>query len=356
VKLAALGVGGAGCRLADQLAATEPADRPYLAGVAAFDTDLTTLDRLDIDQGRRHAFGTTAANTGDAGAVREAAEANARELQRAAADAISGEASGVLVLVGVGGATGSGAAPVVVDALRDVIDVPVYAATVLPASEEVGIARTVRAGVLGLEATVDAQLLFDNDELSAPDTRPPDEEAAQAYADANATIAEWTATLFGAGEAADAAGVGESVVDASELIATVGDGGYATVGYERQEVRTPPSLLDRLLSRDRTPDTIESYSAIETATQRSLFRHRSLACDLERASRSLLVTIGPPAWLNREAIADARGTVAEATGGGTVRGGDAPIEDGTDLTVLVLCAGMDRPERVAELVSGESLA
>jgi len=357
VKLAVLGFGGAGCRLADRLAAAEPDDRPYLAASSAFDTDLESLERLDIEQTNRHAFGSTAGSTGDAVAVREAAEANALELRRAAGDAVPSEAAGVLVPVGVGGATGAGAAPVIVDALSEVIQKPVYSLTLLPGTEEgeQSIANA-RVGLRGLEATVDSQLLFDNDALEAPAARPPDDEAAEAYADANGTIVEWITTQFGAGEATTPADVGESVVDASEIIATLSEGGYAMLGYTRTQVREPPSFLDRLLSRSAEPDKIESYSTVETAVQRALFRHRSLDCDLSRASHALVVTTGPPAWLNREAIADARGTVAQETDRSTVRGGDAPIEDGTHLTVLVLCAGMDRPDRVASLMAGEPVA
>ncbi|NHX36579.1 MULTISPECIES: FtsZ/tubulin family protein [Halolamina] len=349
MKLAVLGVGGAGGRLAAALAAAEPDERPFVAAVAAFDTDPESLADLDVPREHRHAFGTTSRSTGDAAAVRAAAESNVRELSRAATDAVPSTADAVLVPVGVGGATGAGAAPILIDTLRDAVDRPVYALTVLPGAEEAA-AANARAGLRGLEATADTQLLFDNAGLDAPAERPPDAEAAAAYETANGTIAEWTGALFGAGEAADAAAVGESVVDASEIIATLGEGGYATVGHWREQVREPPSLLDRLLSKAEAPDGIESYSTIETAVRRSLFRHRSAEANLSRSTRALLVTMGPPAWLNREAIVDARRSLDEAIGGGGVRGGDTPIEDGMDLIVLSVCAGMDRPDRVASLM------
>jgi cell division GTPase FtsZ len=352
VQLAVLGVGGAGSRLAARLAAADPDDRPYVAAVAAFDTDPEALADLEVPREHRHAFGTTA-RAADASAVRTAAEGNVQELSRAAADAVPSVADGVLVAVGVGGATGAGAAPILIDTLRDSIDVPVYALTVLPEpseEDERAVVANARAGLLGLEATADTQLLFDNGHLDAPEERPTEADADDAYADVNGTIAEWVAALFGAGEAADAAAVGESVVDASEIIATLGEGGYATIGYWHEQVREKPSFLDRLRSKTETPDGIESYSTIETSVRRSLYRHRSADADLARATRALLVTMGPPAWLNREAIADARRSLDEAIEGGAVRAGDTPIEDGTHLTVLTVCVGMDRPERVASLL------
>ncbi|MFD1567398.1 cell division protein [Halolamina litorea] len=349
MKLAVLGVGGAGSRLAARLAAAEPDDRPYVAAVAAVDTDPEQLAAVDVPREHRHAFGTTA-RSADATTVRTAAEENARELNRAAADAVPSAADAVLVTLGVGGATGAGAAPIVVDTLRERVDLPVYALTVLPHPEEAGVRENARSGLRGLEATVDAQLLFDNGALDAPDERPADELAAEAYADANATVAEWLGALFGAGEATEGAAVGESVVDASEIIATLGEGGYATIGYWREQVREKPSFLDRLRSKSETPDEIKSYSQIETAVRRSLYRRRSVETDLSRATRALLVTMGPPEWLNREAIADARRSLDEAIGGGAVRGGDTPIDGGLHLTVLSVCAGMDRPDRVASLI------
>ncbi|MFD1689533.1 cell division protein FtsZ, partial [Halolamina salifodinae] len=87
MKLAVLGVGGAGGRLAARLAAADPDDRPSVAAVAAFDTDPEALADLDLPREHRHAFGTTA-RSADATAVRTAAEGNARELSRSATDAV----------------------------------------------------------------------------------------------------------------------------------------------------------------------------------------------------------------------------------------------------------------------------
>lgn len=123
------------------------------------------------------------------------------------------------------------------------------------------------------------------------------------------------------------------------------------LGHERQQVLEEPSLLDRLLSRTEAVDEIESYSTIETAVRRALLRHRSFDADLTHTERSLLVTMGPPDWLNREAIADSRGVIAQETNRSLVRGGDTPVDGGTHLTVLVVCAGLPRHGRIAEYLS-----
>lgn len=384
MKLTVLGVGGAGCRLAARLQQRELADRPYVVEVRAFDTDPATLDTLDLPEESRRLFHPepdTADDVGieatrpdgdhsdddrsdgnrsdgggpDAAAVRAGAEANLLELRRVASDAVTAETDGVLLVAGLGGATGAGAAPVLADALGEFHDLPMYALSVLPAEgEPAPAAANAAAGLRRLEAAVDSQLLFDDGLVASVEERPETPEAAlEAYDDANDTIAEWVSLLFDAGEASGQRGVGERVLDTSELVATLGESGYTMLGYRRERVREPPSLMDRLLSRSEEIDSVERYSTIETAVRRALFRHRSVDPEgvLETTERALLVAAGPPDWLDREALADGRRLLTEETDGAVVRGADTPVPEGTDLQVLVVCAGLNRPARVAALLS-----
>lgn len=381
MKLTVLGVGGAGCRLAARLQQRELADRPYVVEVRAFDTDPATLDSLDLPEESRRLFHPepdAAADVGgdatrpdddhsdgnrsddggpDAAAVRAGAEANLLELRRVASDAVTAETDGVLLVAGLGGATGAGAAPVLADALGEFHDLPTYALSVLPAEgEPAPAAANAAAGLRRLEAAVDSQLLFDDGLVASVEERPETPEAAhEAYDDANDTVAEWVSLLFDVGEASGQRGVGERVLDTSELVATLGESGYTMLGYRRERVREPPSLMDRLLSRSEEIDSVERYSTIETAVRRALFRHRSVDPEgvLETAERALLVAAGPPDWLDREALADGRRLLTEETDGAVVRGADTPVLEGTDLRVLVVCAGLNRPARVAALLSAD---
>ena len=396
MKLTVLGVGGAGCRLAARLREAEPADRPFVVDIRAFDVDSGAFETLDLAAEESRRFhpdpltddGTGRGGGGDAGAatdsgesravstesaaerpapdeskpvddgangvdrMRTAAEENALELRRVASDAVRAETDGVLLVAGLGGATGAGATPALADALGEFHDLPTYALSVLPAeSEGDAAAENAAVGLRALEATVDGQLLFDNGVVGDVTERPTDEAAAaEAYAETNGRIAEQVATLFSAGEAGAERSVGERVLDASELVATLGEGGYAMLGYRRERVRESPGLLDRLLSREQPVDSVERYSTIETAVRRALLRHRSFDADLPAAERALLVAVGPPEWLDRDALADGRRLLTQETGSATVRGADTPVPDGTDLRILVVCAGSARPARVAALL------
>lgn len=362
MHLTVLGVGGAGCRLAARLQQTETADRPYVVEVRAFDTDPTTFEFLDLPEDSCRTFhpDTDESDTDGLGAdaIRVGAESNLLELRRVASDAITAETDGLLVVAGLGGATGAGAAPVLADALGEFHDLPTYALTVLPARAEADgdddrVESNAAVGLRGLEATVDSQLLFDNEVVSDVEARPADAESATtAYEETNEAIAEWVSLLFDAGESSSQRGVGERVLDVGELTATLGETGYTMLGYRREQVREPASLVDRLLSRTQEVDKVERYRTIETAVRRALLRHRSFDADgsLTTAERALLVAAGPPAWLDREALADGRRLLSEETDGAVVRGADTPVPEGTDLQVLVVCSGMDRPTRVAEVL------
>lgn len=349
MQLALLGVGGAGCRVTEAIHDRSAASRAFVSGVGVFDTDAATLETLSLPEETRHLVeaggrGTDDSDTMD-GASQQISASAARTLRQQVDGSITAEADAICLVLGVGGDTAVRVIPPLAETLREVYEIPLYTVTVLPADTADIEPSVVRSTLAEVERAVDTQLVFDNERLGGGkiDERPstPD-SVAEEYADVNETIATWMAALFGAGEGDDEGQIGESVVDASEIIATLGTEGYAVVGSTSQQVREPASLLDRLLSRSESVDEIESYNTIETAVRRSLFRHRSADVDLSGTERALLVTAGPPAWLNRKAIADARGEINRETGSRLVRGGDAPDPDGTHLTVTVLCAGLGR--------------
>ncbi|MFO7833717.1 MAG: cell division protein, partial [Halohasta sp.] len=76
-----------------------------------------------------------------------------------------------------------------------------------------------------------------------------------------------------------------------------------------------------------------------------------LTVDVDRGSvsRGLLVTGGPPEWLNRRAIADARSWLAQETGSVEIRGGDLPTPEVDEIVAIVLLAGVGDCQRVVEL-------
>lgn len=372
MRLYAIGLGGAGCRIVDRLVADHD-DEPFLQGAVAFDTDADALDSLrHLDDDRRYRFGDAAGGDGlggDLHAGRRLGTAHASELGRAMDDQRPSLAEAFLLVVGLGGAAGAGVAPALADELDRLYDAPTYALGVLPARGETD-ARTTdtergraeapprrpladknAARTLGaLSDRLDAVFAFDNELWLRVD-----ETVADAAPRLNAAVAERVAALFGAGESPDDVSTPQQVLDASDVARAVGsDGEVAAIGYAEQAVERPDAGsrfgLGLLGSSESTEvDTSEAVSAIETVIRKAARGKNTIEVPEGRADRTLLVVGGPPEWLNREAIADGRRWLATETGSDAILSGDAPDPDGDAVFAVVLRSGIDPTDRLVEL-------
>ncbi|MWV65607.1 cell division protein FtsZ [Halorubrum sp. JWXQ-INN 858] len=373
MRVHVIGLGGAGGRIVDRLVA-DHGDEPFLQGVHAFDTDADALAALDdLDDERRYRFGDAAGGDGldgDLHAGRRLGKAHAGELSRAMDDQRPSMAEAFLLVVGLGGAVGSGVAPALADELARLYDAPTYVLGVCPAREEVeprvdgngpraaptprrplaerNAARTLDA----LAERVDAVFPFDNGLWLRRDETVPG--AARRL---NATIASRVAALFGAGERVDGASTPQQVLDASDVARVVGaDGELAAIGYGTQAV-DPPEPASRFglglfgSSEPAPVDTSAAVSAIETAIRKAARGKGTVEVLEGRADRTLLVVGGPPEWLNREAIAEGRRWIAEETGSDAILSGDAPVPGGDEVFAVVVRSGIDEPDRIAAIRS-----
>ncbi|WP_418282565.1 cell division protein FtsZ [Halorubrum sp. DTA98] len=370
MRLHVIGLGGAGCRIVDGLAAEHDGDR-LLQGLSAFDTDMDALGSLrHLDDDRRYRFGDAAGGDGlggDLHAGRRLGTAHADELTREMDDERPSIAEAFLLVVGLGGAAGAGAAPALAEELDRLYDAPTYALGVLPARGETdprttdqgrdespprrpladkNAARTLDA----LSARVDAVFPFDNDSWVRAD-----ETIADAAPRVNAAIVERIVALFGAGEAGDDVSTPQQVLDASDVARAVGsDGEIAAIGYATQGIE-PPESGSRFgfglfgSSKPAEVDTSAAVSAVETVIRKAARGKGSIEVPEGRADRTLLVVGGPPAWLNRTAIADGRRWLAQETGSDAILSGDAPNEDRDDVFAVVLRSGIDDTERLSEI-------
>jgi cell division GTPase FtsZ len=96
-------------------------------------------------------------------------------------------------------------------------------------------------------------------------------------------------------------------------------------------------------------DETTAIKAIETTVRRAVNGKLTVDVDRGAVQRGLLVTGGPPEWLNRRAIADARSWLAQETGSVEIRGGDIPTPDTDTIVALVVLAGVGDCQRLAEL-------
>ena len=372
MQLEVLGVGGAGCRIADAIRAAEPAEHSFLTDVTVFDTDEAALNRTVIPESHCVQYGLPDGDGGLEGDLerglplgREHADdlLEQRDRDIPTADAI-------LVAVGLGGATGGGTAPALVAALQQRYDVPVYVLATLPADREFdatadtsgsGPGRHTRdptaetpprpnaatnavATLERLDGVASAIICFDNEAWLHPV-----ESLADARDRCNRELATRVEAVFAAGERSDGA-VAQTVIDASDVRRIVGDqSAIVTLGYDDLTVETGGSRFGLgLFSSPPDVETSEAVSAIETVIRKGIRGKLTLECDPETAARGLLIVGGPPAWLNRQAIAEGRQTLESALDGAGVLGGDAPRPDGESVFAGVVLAGVES-DRLAAL-------
>ena len=144
-------------------------------------------------------------------------------------------------------------------------------------------------------------------------------------------IARRVGLMLASGEAIE--GVGESVVDSSEIINTLKGGGIASLGYA---------------SAEAGEDAGDNVNTITSLTRSALLTGMSLP-DAVEAEAALLVIAGKPERIARKGVERARKWMEEETGSLQVRGGDFPLESDR-LAALVLLGGVERSRRIQDFM------
>lgn len=363
MRIVAVGIGGAGSRVVDALCAdNESRQTQYLTGVRALDTDRQELSELEsVPETARKLFGqvrTNGAGTGgDQSLAVAAIEDDLLEVRRTVDSAIGSDAAAIFLITGLGGGTGNVVTPKLAEALQEIYERPVYAITILPAGHEEVPAEKASRGLQALDSVVDAQIVFDNDAWLNSGTA-----VENATEETNQVLVERLGALFAAGEAHTSDSVGQRVVDASEIISTLNEGGLATLGFAKQSLRDDDehknqSLVERLRSlvssTDKSVDEVESIKLVESTLRQAAKGRLTLDCPLDAAASGLLVVSGPPEWLHQSAVSDGQSWLSDQIESAQLRTGDNPIPDGTELSILVLLGGVRDTPRISNLLTGD---
>jgi cell division GTPase FtsZ len=329
MKVVLIGVGQAGGKVTEELVRFDSemgfgaVQGAFAVNTAQQDLKQLELETMLIGQDRVKGHGVGGDN--ELGA--EIMQSEATEVMDALDGRITTEAEAVMIVGGLGGGTGSGGAPALAKELRRVYEVPVYVLGILPGRDEGSIYQANAGRSLKTVAREsDAAILVDNDAW-----RQNDETVSEGFAHINEQISQRVGLLLASGEVVE--GVGESVVDSSEIINTLQGGGIACLGYA---------------SAEASPDASDNINTITSLTRKALLTGMSLpnAVDAEAA---LLVIAGEPDRIARKGVERARSWIEEETGSLQVRGGDFPLESDR-LAALVLLGGVERSQRVQEFL------
>ena len=271
-----------------------------------------------------------------------------------------------VVCAGLGGGTGSGGSPVLCRHLKRIYREPVYAVGIIPAPEEGRLYSLNAARSLStLVNEADNVTAFDNSAWKNDG-----ESVKSAYERLNEEIVRRFGVLFRAGEVGKY-GVGEMVVDSSEIINTLRGGGISSVGYAISEAipvvkggGKPSSKKDNnggLLSSILGKKEKKAEPHVDIASgedksakiiglvRRAMLGRLTLPCDYSTAERALVLVAGPPSELDRKGVEKSKSWVEENIAGVEVRGGDYPVDSGYVAAVVLLASIGDAP-RIRELM------
>lgn len=270
-----------------------------------------------------------------------------------------------VVCAGLGGGTGSGGSPVLCRHLKRIYREPVYAIGVIPAPEEGRLYSLNAARSLStLVNEADNVIVFDNSAWKNDG-----ESVKSAYDRLNEEIVRRFSVLFRAGEVSKY-GVGEMVVDSSEIINTLRGGGISSVGYAISEAipvmkggkpvskkEGSSGLLSGILGKKekKAEPHVDIASGEDKSAKiiglvrRAMLGRLTLPCDYSTAERALVLVAGPPTELDRKGVEKSKSWVEENIAGVEVRGGDYPVDSGYVAAVVLLATIGDAP-RIRELM------
>ncbi|RLM71590.1 cell division protein [Halorubrum sp. Atlit-8R] len=353
MKLATIGVGNAGSKLIDQMIEFEfETGRNLCRHALVINTARTDLAKPQhLDEERRVLIGDTHQKArghgvgGDAEIGAEVAKTDIDEIRRVFDDVEIHEVDAVLVAAGLGGGTGSGAAPVVIDELQKMYDEPVYGLGVLPGTYEGG--RPALNAARSLQSfvnKVDNFIAFDNDAW-----RSRGQTIEQGYEEMNEELATRIVTLLAAGEV-DESEVGENAMDSSDIMRTLDTGGVSSIGYASTDV-TPAKegLLANFKESEESQSDSTDAAKIKGLVRRATNSRLTVPCDVSSADRALIVFAGPPDVISRKGVESAREWLEQEADTVDVLAGDDPRPDSSTLAAVVLLSNVTETPRINEI-------
>lgn len=338
MRVLAIGIGGAGGRLADALYRRDRAGRISCVEAAAIDTDAQAIRQLSaIAEEHRLYYPPVGPD--------------AIDLEQVLFHLKRQDASGVdalLLCLGAGGETAT-MAPALVDALKAGFAEPVLVLAALPQRiEGQRIAARAAESLDALLPRADAVLLFDNETFAARQPAGARDPSPPLYAALNAEASKRVMLLLRAGEFGRE--VGQVVVDAGEVLGTLAGQGFAAVGYAFEPLRE--HWLARLIGRPvpflAKTDSYDGAARIVELAKKACYQEVSVPCDLTGATKALLLVAGPSRELSMKGFTTVQRWLDRTIAGFELRSGDYPVDAGR-VGVVVLLAGLRNVPRVTEL-------
>lgn len=354
-----IGVGGAGCRIAETLNLYDIKSGVRSVRAYAFDSDRETIRNITkIDE--KHKIVLTPCDlvkkVNDKGT-----DFDIDHITDCLQDYTIGEVDAVFVCAGLGGRMAE-AVPNFIQQLKDAFPDPVFALLTLPVRNE-GVKISARAAetLSSIRKVSSASIIFDNETWmqkieisgSADSNAAPKHNISEYYGDLNDIIARQISLLLRAGELSSKGieDTAEVVLDAGEVLNTLTGMDLVAIGYAVEKL--PSSLFGFMkkfkLEKYMLDDGYERTSRIVELAKKAVYEEVSVPCDLTSAEKALILISGPSEELSNKGFQTVRKWIDRSIRGLEMRAGDYPVNSTKYVGVIIVLAGIENVPRVAEM-------
>ena len=379
MRIVAIGLGGAGCRIVDRLYATDRrSSKVACVQALAVDVDEEALTQLKgLPENAKISFSAL-----DVG-LRNKYESDERtatidigEIISKVQNFESGETDAIFICCGLGG-TMTDVVPHVVAALRSSVVEPIFGLVTLPCLAE-GAKKSSKAAddIDMLEPILDGTILFDNEtwykkikaekahllvkkekgfaeKIGLKKEEQPISPVVATYNLLNEGIVRRISLILRAGEFRADGGIdlAEVVLDSGEVINTMKGMGFITIGYAVERLPSDPlSFLSRFKPAGafKEEEKKKASRIVELAKQ-AIYHEVSIPCDMTSAHKALVLVAGPSHELSMKGFMTVRKWIDRSIAGLETRSGDYPVMNTQNVAIIVMLSGLGNIPRITEL-------
>lgn len=378
MRIIAIGLGGAGCRIVDSLYSTDRKSSKVacIQGLAV-DVDESTLQQLTaLPESSRLYFPAIDPEISDHDSGAEGTVTiDIADIISRVHNLESGETDAVFICLGLGGGM-TDIAPHVITGLRSSIVEPIFGLVTLPCLAE-GEKRSAKAAddIDILSPLLDGMILFDNEtwykktramkktmakkekslahRLGLAKDEPELSPERATYQLLNEGIVRRISLILRAGEFKADGGIdlAEVVLDSGEVLNTMKGMGFITIGYA---VDSLPSNPLAFLSQFRPQGVFDEEnkkkaSRIVDLAKQAIYHEISTPCDMTSAHKALVLIAGPSQELSMKGFMTVRKWIDRSIAGLETRSGDYPVVNTKNVAIIIMLSGLENIPRLGEL-------